>query len=145
MLSRTFLNPKMPNPKMQDFARRLLAYESTGEPSSGADISAVAHVAEKLRRPVCTLAGATGFRSLLTRALTLARREAPGLGTVSVKPDGSLDGLDGLAYGEVSDAGIALIAQLLGLLATFIGESLTLSLMHDAWPELPTDDTNPGK
>ena len=33
-----------------------------------------------------------------------------------------------------------LIAQLLGLLDSFIGESLMLSLVRDAWPDLPVVD-----
>jgi hypothetical protein len=33
-------------------------------------------------------------------------------------------------------AEVMLIAQLLGLLVTFIGESLMLSLLLDAWPDL---------
>ena len=37
-----------------------------------------------------------------------------------------------------------LVAQLLGLLFTFIGESLTLRLLLDVWPEAALDDGNSG-
>jgi hypothetical protein len=49
-------------------------------------------VCEKLRRPLTTLAGAIGFQSLILRALTLAKREAPSLSAVEVTADGSLTG-----------------------------------------------------
>ena len=36
---------------------------------------------------------------------------------------------------ELEMGGVVLVAHLLGLLATFIGESLTLRLARDAWPD----------
>ncbi len=56
-----------------------------------------------------------------------------------------MDGLNELHNDEAEEAGVMLIAHLLGLLATFIGESLMLSLVREAWPELPFDDTNSGE
>jgi len=90
-----------------------------------------------------TLAGVAGFRSLLSRALTLARAEAPSLNAVQVAADGSLKGLEGLASQtdkeQARDGGAILIAQLIGLLLTFIGEGLTLRLVQDVWPEAAFD------
>jgi len=101
--------------------------------TADADTHAVCRVCEKLRRPLSTLAGAAGFRSLLSRALTLAKQESPALGAWEVKSDGSLEGLNG----EVAPSGAVLIAHLVGLMMTFIGESLTLRLLHDVWIDLP--------
>jgi hypothetical protein len=42
---------------------------------------------------------------------------------------------------EISDGENALVAQLLGLLVTFIGEPLTLSLVREVWPGAPFNDT----
>ena len=95
-------------------------------------------MSDELRRPLSTLAGTAGFRSLLMRALTLAKREAEVLDGVQVKEDGSLEGLNG----EETEAGVVLIAHLVGLLETFIGESLTLRLLNDIWPNLSGVDTN---
>jgi hypothetical protein len=87
--------------------------------------------------------GVAGFRSLLSRALTLAKVEAPSLSAVQVAADGSLKGLDELASQtgkeQAKDGGAILIAQLLGLLHTFIGEGLTLHLVQEVWPEAPFD------
>src|SRR5450755_47308 len=119
-----------PSPKIQELAQRLLAYEAARVNPCEANIPAVLRVSEKLRRSLSTLAGSSGFRSLLARALTLAKAQVPGLHAVQVKPDGSLEGLNDSGNGEQGAvAGVILIAQLLGLLVTFIGEGLMLSLV----------------
>ena len=133
-------------PEPRQLAQRLLTYEAvTGENSEPAAF----RVCAKLRRPLITLAGVAGFRSLLSRALTLARAEAPSLSAVQVAADGSVKGLDELAAQtgkeQASDGGAILIAQLLGLLLTFIGEGLTLRLVQDVWPESAFDDRDSGK
>lgn len=93
---------------------------------------AVLCVSEKLRRPLSTLAGSSGFRSLLARAVTLAKAQDPRLSAVQVNPDGSLEGLG--SQDQDAQAGVMLIAQLLELLVTFIGEGLVLNLVLDSWP-----------
>jgi len=120
-------------PKTRELAQRLLAYEVAEAETSLGDTQAVCRVCDKLRRPIATLAGAAGFRSLLARALALAKQEAPALGAWEVKEDGSLEGLDDGG----AQSGSVLIAQLIGLMITFIGESLTLRLLHDVWLDLP--------
>ena len=100
---------------------------------------ALALVAEKLRRPLATLTGIAGFRSLLARALTLAKAQAPALNIVRIEPDGSLTGF-GNDEAQIVEASVMLIAELLGLLVTFIGEHLMLTLVRDAWPDLPILD-----
>ena len=99
----------------------------------------LAHVAEKLRRPLVTLTGITGFCSLLARALTLAKAQAPALNILQIEPDGSLIGFDN-NKAQIEEAGVMLLAELLGLLVTFIGERLMLTLVSDAWPDLPIRD-----
>ena len=125
----------------RELAQRLLAYEAGEAGAAMPDTLAVGRVCDKLRRPLTTLAGAAGFRSLLARALTLAKQESPLLGAWEVKSDGSLQGLNG----EAAQSGAVLIAQLIGLMITFIGESLTLRLLHDVWPDLPGPQTNFGR
>jgi hypothetical protein len=68
---------------------------------------------------------------------------------VEVKPDGSLAGLCGFETqqdrDEAEKGGVVLLAQLLGLLVTFIGESLALRLVHDVWSDAPFDVVDSGK
>ena len=134
----------MSPPASQQLARRLLSYEAAAGGSSEPTESAASRVCEKLRQPLCSLAGVAGFRSLLTRALALARAEAPSLSAVQIGADGSLKGLDDLAPQDDSDlskaAGAILIAQLLGLLLTFVGEGITLRLVQNVWPESAFND-----
>jgi len=120
-------------PTTRELAQRLLAYEEVETNPAIADMQAVCRVCDKLRRPLTTLVGAAGFRSLLARALTLAKQESPVLGAWEVKSDGSLQGLNG----EAAQSGAVLIAHLIGLMITFIGESLTLQFLHDVWLDLP--------
>ena len=126
-------------PESQHLAQRLLTYEAVAGENSEPAESAAFRVCAKLRRPLITLAGVAGFRSLLSRALTLASAESPSLTAVQVAADGSLKGLDELGpqidKEQVRDGGAILIAQLIGLLLTFIGEGLTLRLVQDVWPE----------
>lgn len=132
--------------KLKEFARQLIAYEAMAVKPAGAPRSAAFHVCEKLRQPLSRLAGVAGFRALVSRALVLANREVPWLKAVHVKADGSLEGLDDsqvqLTEGEAVEGELVLIAQLIGLLVTFIGEGLTLRLVQEAWPDAPLNDLN---
>lgn len=128
----------------QNLARRLLAYEADAGKTSELAESATVRVYEKLRWRLCALAGVAGFWSLASRALALARAEAPNLGAVQITADGSLQGLDELDRKPARDEGAILIAQLLGLLFTFIGGALTLRLVQDAWPDAALDDPDSG-
>jgi hypothetical protein len=127
-------------PESRYLAQLLLTYEEVvaGENSEPAE-SAAFRVCAKLRHPLITLTGVAGFRSLLCRALTLARAEAPSLSAVQVAEDGSLQGLDDqerpIAKDQARERGAILIAQIIGLLLTFIGEGLTLRIVQNVWPE----------
>ena len=117
----------------RELAQSLLAYEADEAGVAMPNEPAVCRVCDKLRRPLTTLAGAAGFRSLLARALTLAQRESPALHAWEVKADGSVE----VPNGEAVPSGAVLIAHLIGLMITFIGEALTLRLLHDVWINLP--------
>ena len=125
------------NPTIRDLAQRLLSLESSAENLSDANTFAALIVTEKLRHPLSILAGTAGFRSLLMRALALAKREAQLLDGVQVKEDGSLEGL----RRQETEACAVLIAHLVGLLEIFIGEPLTLRLLNDIWPDISSVDT----
>jgi hypothetical protein len=120
-------------PQTRDLALRLITNEgAAGNTSEPMELAAF-RVCDTLRPPVCALAGVDGFRALLSRALALARAEAPILSVLQVAADGSLQGLDELGRqidkDPVREGGVILIAQLLGLLLTFIGEAMTSRLV----------------
>jgi hypothetical protein len=129
-----------PNPANQDLARRLLAFEATHSDSSNAGMSMATQVILELRAHLIRLTGVEGFRSLLSRALTLAKAEVPSLSMVQVRPDGSLEGFEqSEEAGAAGQAGLVLVAHLLELLVTFIGAPLTLRLVRDKWPDASMD------
>jgi hypothetical protein len=123
-----------------------MIYESAAAKPAGVNNSPAFRVCEKLRQPLSRLAGVAGFRSLLSRALALANDEVRWMKAIHVRADGSLEGLDKaqaqLSETEIADGEIVLIAQLIGLLATFIGEELTLRLVQESWPDAAFDDMN---
>ena len=138
-------------PRMRDLARCLLDYEVVPGKTSESWESATLRVYEKLRQGLGEVAGTAGFQSLASRALALARTEAPSLGAARVAANGSLQGLgefehqmdidkDRAGESASGEAGIILIARLLGLLLLFLGEALTLSLLRVTWPRAALDD-----
>ena len=105
---------------------------------------AAARVAARFRQVLTTLLGVGGFKALLARAVTLAKAEAPDLSAVHVGPDGTLEGLSQATMPggtrRLTDGDVVLVAHLVGLLVTFVGEALMLRLVLDAWPKVRLDD-----
>ena len=126
---------------MRDLARRLLALEAASATTT--DAHEAVRVCEKLRVSLTRFAGADGFKTLLRRALALAQSDVPSLQNVKITADSRLEGLEaiGSAAGNAAkEAATAIIAHLLGLLVTFIGEPLTLRLVREAWPDASLDE-----
>ena len=111
--------PDSITPEVKALASRLMAYEAAAVKSGGPHKSVAFRVCDKLRQPLSRLAGAAGFRSLLSRALALASGELRWLKGVHVSADGSLEGLDEqqeeLSQDQVAEGEVVLIAQLFGL------------------------------
>jgi hypothetical protein len=149
------LNMTTPS-KTRDLAHRLLTCESVAGKTNEATESATFRVYEKLRKSLGAFAGCAAFESLAFRALTQAKSEAPDLWAVQVAADGSLRGLgkiepnSNIERNQAGDdqtgegGGITLIARLLGLLLIFLGDTVTLSLLQDVWPDATFDDGNSG-
>ncbi len=131
------------SPENQNLARQLLAFEAAHDNSSDAGMGIAMQVIQELRTRLIRLTGVDGFRSLLSRALTLAKAEVPSLNMVQVRTDGSVQGFEGIEQrqetGAAGQAGIVFVAHLLELLVTFIGEPLTLRLVRDKWPDASMD------
>jgi len=84
----------------------LLDCEAASDNAPGNKTQAGFRVCEKLSQPLCTLTGVEGCRSLLARALSLAKAEVPSLAAVKVKADGSLGGWDSVgAQQDLNKAG----------------------------------------
>jgi hypothetical protein len=116
--------PMFPPQRTRELARSLVASEP-----------ATVRVYERLRRQLGAPVGVDGFQALASRALALAKSESPQLSAVQLTANGGLRGLGGVGsdsdVDEDGEAGIVLIAQLLGLFLTFLGEATTLRLIED--------------
>jgi len=128
--------------KTRDLARNLVACEADASTTPRQTPPATVRVYERLRRQLGAAMGADSFHALASRALALAKSESPRLGAVQVTANGSLRGLDEVESQTDADvdgdAGVILIAQLLGLFLTFLGEATTLRLIEDL--RLQVDD-----
>jgi hypothetical protein len=118
---------------------QLLGGASTRSENS-VDIDLAIAACEKLRVPLARLAGTTGFSMLLARALALATKQDASLTPLRVSNEGKFAGLDefrrGLNGSHLAHQGGAIIlSEFLGLLVSFIGEALTLTLIREAWPD----------
>jgi hypothetical protein len=125
----------LPPQKTRDLARSLVACEAGASTTALQTEPATVRVYERLRRQLGAPVGVDGFQALASRALALAKSEYPRLNTVQVTASGDLRGLGEVESQTDADqdgeAGIILIAQLLGLFLAFLGEATTLRLMED--------------
>jgi hypothetical protein len=129
------MEPMLPPQKTRDLARSLVACEADATTTPLQTGPATVRVYERLRRQLGAPVGTDSFQALASRALALAKSESPRLGAVQITANGGLRGLGEVESqsdtDEDGEAGIILIAQLLGLFLTFLGEATTLRLIED--------------
>ena len=125
----------VPKKTTRDLARNLVACETDASTASLRTEPATMRVYERLRRQLGAAVGVGGFHALASRALALAKSESPRLNAVKVAENGGLIGLGEFESATETDedreVGIILIAQMLGLFLTFLGEATTLRLIED--------------
>jgi hypothetical protein len=129
------MEPMLPPEKTRDLARSLFASEAEASTTARQAEPASVRVYERLRRQLSAPVGVDGFQALASRALALAKSQSPRLSAVQVTANGGLRGFGDvdsqMDAGEDSEAGIVLIAQLLGLFLTLLGEATALRLIED--------------
>lgn len=133
----------------QTLARHVLSHEASGSPEPDVLTEAAQRVEWQLRERLAELIGLVGYTTLVARALHLAQAEIPTLGHITVSArEGSLSGIrDFVDVARVNsndphaaEAGLtAILANVIGLLITFIGEDLALRLVRESWPDLGPD------
>lgn len=123
-------------PAHQELARWLLAQEMKGRPKAKTPLEGTQRVTTKLSTGITLLVSSDGYRALLGRALYLARAEYSVLDGVRVgTSDFSLEGLRETGTGH--EALVSFLAQVIALLARFIGDDLTAKLIRQSWPDAP--------
>jgi hypothetical protein len=127
-----------------DLASWLLAKE-IGVEADSADLSVAAErVCQKLSRPLSRSISSAGFQAILSRALHLARAEFPFLEGVRAGRgadagfEGLIEHVHDVEPGVAVEGLVAVLGTLLDLLIRFIGEVLTLRMVREVWPDLPS-------
>lgn len=138
------------NSKFRDLARQLLEHER-GQRDTPVDlVSTVERTFRRLHENIRNLIGQAGFQALLARAVHLTRTEAVWIQSITIhlEPVFTLTGLaeriESEGGDQVMDGLVILLANLIGLLCTFIGEPLTLLLIGRIWPEVASELSGSG-
>ena len=138
----------MPGPTKDhlETARRLLEQKGGGSSNPNQRAEAAGSVYETLFRSLAPVIGAAGVRALFARSVKLTKTEFPCLGEVVVVVDSSegnielvqqLHGcLSKLEPHAVLQVTTGLYANLLSLLANFIGEQLAWQITKGAFPAI---------
>lgn len=136
-------------PRIRDLAQRLIAGEArVVNPSADTKTPRAFRVCERLRPHLANLMGTHGFEVLLSRSLVLARAKVDWLHAVALTGDtlGVSEEVGKKVAPEVmAEGGVALVSELLALLAAFIGERLMLQIVREIWPNLSLNDLDSGE
>lgn len=134
---------RQPGAKERELAQQMLARAAEDDQSPEGLAIAAEHVLSHLYQQLERLVGLTGYEALLRRALFLARVEAPFLQKVKavlLPNDVQLEGLQASIRGNdsavIRQGLVAVLANFIWLLVTFVGEELALRLIRQACPEV---------
>ena len=134
--------------RTKEFAARLISLDARENELANSPYQAAFSICEKLRVHLVTMTGNAGTNALLSRALALAKADAPSLHGVRLTAEGRFEeigeGQENVGREEAAIEGTVLLAHLIGLLMTFIGESLALRMLHEALPGSSTFDLDIG-
>ncbi len=129
---------RQPPPAARDVARFLLELEAESADSGNTPAVIAERAFEKLRQSLAKFVGTAGYHALLGRALSQSKAEIHWLQMVQVCPLGKLGGfseaLTQQSPTEAANGSSNLLAHLLALLMTFVGQDLTLQLVRDVYP-----------
>ena len=136
-----------PTAAQRDRAVRLLRHEAGEDESVEALAAAAERVCQRLSHHTGKVLGVDTFYAFLARALALVKPDFPFLGAVTVERShvclkGLSESLQGQAASQAADGIVAVVATFLALLAAFIGEELSLSLLVEIWAERSLADTS---
>ena len=127
--------------------RRMLAREAGTGANAPAIAAAARRLCERFAEQLTPLIGDAGMAAICARSLHLTERNVRGFvsGRASAQGDAPFAllqlSLEQQEPAVATEAAIALLATISELLALFIGESLTTSLLREAWPDDFAGDT----
>jgi hypothetical protein len=132
-----------PHRALHELARRVLKTRLAARPRSAAAVADATQIScGELYRILDTMMGTPGLQALIGRALQITARDYSWLTAVTPGPgdDCALTGLSeaagALDVNDATEGAAALLASIVWLLISFIGEDLTSRLVRNAWPEV---------
>jgi hypothetical protein len=137
-----------PTPLLARAVRALFAQEA-GSATTSAEVAAGAgRCLNRLELHLARIVGEAGIQALVARTFLLTRSVYPWVPLTSDAPAGAAGNdlrslLEAQPLETAHEASIHAIATLVGLVARFIGEGLTLRLLEELWP--PPSDPDPSK
>jgi hypothetical protein len=127
-------------PEVHRLARALLDQEGVGEGADAA-LPAAERVLQRLAERISPLVGTGGFRMLLQRALRRAAGERAWLEAIELDRDtawrlvGAEEAARDLPAEEAISTAETLVAELVGLVARFLGADLAIRLVRQSYPD----------
>jgi hypothetical protein len=122
-------------PALRELARRAIAIEAARRPAAAEARPESAGARLRLQRVLVDLMGVGGYCGLVARALALASDEASELRDMEMDRHGCPQGLEHIAGPRQAEVEAVLLAHILGLLVTLLGDGLTASVARRAWPD----------
>jgi hypothetical protein len=133
-----------PTEAQLEVARQLLARSGAPHGDAAEPAAAASRVYEALFGTLAPVIGANGFRALFARSVKLTAVDHPCLAGATTPGEPAADNtalvervtasLAGLPPGAATETAAALYATVLGLLTSFIGDSLVRQLVKRAFP-----------
>jgi hypothetical protein len=133
------------DPALRQLALTVLAQRSESEGTAEGIAAAARRAYDELAHAATPLIGQIGVVALAARALHLAQQEHPWLSQAPESDPANEPFAQVVASASRQDPAMAtegtatVFATLAGLLVTFIGEALTMSLLRKAWPDAFAD------
>ena len=131
--------------ELRQLALTVLAQHAAAEATADGFAAAARRAYDELADVSTQLIGQIGVDALIARAVHLAQREHPWL-VASPESDPASDpfaqvlaSVSQQSPGLAAEGTAAVFATFAGLLVTFIGETLTASLLRQAWPDAFAD------
>lgn len=132
---------KVPGAPVRELAHALVRQETAPEADESEQLAAAERILSALQDELVELIGGAGFHALLDRSFHRAAAEH-GFGGRDRSPHQSGNflrdfraNMNSLPETEVYDALVAVLAELLALLARLVGADITARLVHRAWPD----------
>lgn len=125
----------------QRLIRRMLAREAGTDADVPAIAAAARRACERFADHLTPLIGDAGMAAICARSLHLTEPHFRALPSIGASAEGDSRFallqrfLEQLESAAVTEAAVAVLATSSELLASFIGESLTTSLLREMWPE----------